>query len=69
MAPKKPESKAAADLKPSAIKSKKKAVASVEPTAVKPTTPKLVVPTQSSTSPLEESLLSSITFPFKRVWS
>jgi hypothetical protein len=31
-----------------------KAAASVETAAAKPTTPKLVIPTQSSTSPLEE---------------
>ena len=33
---------------------KKKAVAIVETAAAKPTTPKLVVPTHSSTNPLEE---------------
>jgi hypothetical protein len=35
-------------------KSKKKTAASVKTTAVKPTTPNLVVPNRSSTSPLEE---------------
>jgi hypothetical protein len=36
------------------MNSKKKAAAGVESAAAKPITPKLVVPTQSSTSPLEE---------------
>jgi hypothetical protein len=51
--PKKPEPKATADPKPGAVKPKKK-VASVETAAYKPTTPKLVVLTQSSTCPLKE---------------
>jgi hypothetical protein len=47
-------SKAAADLKPAAIKPKKKAAASVQSDAAEPTTPKLVVPSLICTSPLEE---------------
>jgi hypothetical protein len=52
--PKKPQSKAAADPKPAAVNPKKKAGASAKSAAAKSTTPKLVVPTQSSTFPLEE---------------
>ena len=52
--PKKPESKAAADPKPAAVKPKKKAAASAQTAAAKHTTPKLVVPTQSTATPLEE---------------
>jgi len=51
--PKKPEPKSAAANKPAAGKSKKKAAESVKTTAAKPTTPDLVVLTQSPTSPLE----------------
>ena len=52
--PKKPEPKSTAATKPAAGKSKKKAAASVNTAAAKPTTPDLVVPTQSPTSPLED---------------
>jgi hypothetical protein len=52
--PQKSESKTSAASKPTAGKSKKTAVASVKTTAAKPTTPNLVVPNQSSTSPLKE---------------
>jgi hypothetical protein len=52
--PKKPDSKAAADPKPAAVKLKKKAASSAQSAAAKPSTPKLVVPTQSPASPLEE---------------
>ena len=51
---KKPKPKSAGTIKPAAGKTKKKAAASVKTAAAKPTTPELVVPTQSSTSPLEE---------------
>ena len=51
--PKKPESKFSAVTKPPAGKLKKKAGASVKTAAVKPTTPDLVVPSRSPTSPLE----------------
>jgi hypothetical protein len=51
---KKPESKAAADPKPDAVKPKKKAAASAQSASAKSITPKLVVLTQNSTSPLEE---------------
>jgi hypothetical protein len=50
--PQKP--KTAAAPKPAAGKSEKKAAASVRATAAKHPTPKLVVPTQSHASPLEE---------------
>jgi hypothetical protein len=52
--PKKPDLKSTAAPKLAARKFKKKAAASVKPAAAKPTTPDLVVPTQSSTYPLEE---------------
>jgi hypothetical protein len=52
--PKKPKQKSTAAPKPTAGKTKKKAVASVGTAAAKPTTAEMVVPTQSSTSPLEE---------------
>jgi hypothetical protein len=52
--PKKPESKAVADPKPAVVKPKKKAAASDQSAAAKPSTPKLLVPTQSPASPLEE---------------
>ena len=46
--------KSAAATKPAAGKTKKKAAESVKTAAAKPTTPELVVPTQSSTSTLED---------------
>jgi hypothetical protein len=49
----KPKPKSTAATKPAAGKSKKKDT-SVKTAASKPTTPELVVPTQSPTSPLEE---------------
>jgi hypothetical protein len=52
--PKKPETKSTAATKTAAGKPKKKAAASVKAAAAKVTTPDLVVPTQSSTLPLEE---------------
>jgi hypothetical protein len=52
--PKNPQSKAAEDPKPSAREPKKIAGSSVESAVTKPTTPKHVVPTQISTSPLVE---------------
>ena len=52
--PKKPKTKSAAANKPAAGKTKKKADASVKTAAAKPSTPELVVPTQSSTFPLED---------------
>jgi len=52
--PQKPELKSTAAPKRAAGKSKKKAAVSVKTTASTHTTPKLVVPTQSPTSPLEE---------------
>jgi hypothetical protein len=53
--PKKPEPKSTAATKSTAAgKSKKKAAASVKAVAAKPTTPQLVVPTQPSSSPLED---------------
>ena len=51
--PQKPEQKSTATLKRASGKSKK-AAASVKPTAVKTKPPNPVVPTQNSTSPLEE---------------
>jgi hypothetical protein len=51
---KKPKPKSTAATKPAAGKTKTKAVATVKTAAAKPPTPELVVPTQSSTSPLEE---------------
>jgi hypothetical protein len=51
---KKPEPKSTAATKPAAGKLKNKAAASVKTAAAKPTNPNLVVPTQSSASPLEE---------------
>jgi len=61
--PKKPEPKSTAATKPAAGKSKKKAAVSVKTVVTKPTTPDLVVPTQSSTSQLEANsdLLDSLT--------
>ena len=50
----KPEPKSTAATKPAAGRPKKKAAASVKTAAAKPTTPNLVVPTQSPTSPLED---------------
>jgi hypothetical protein len=52
--PKKPKQISTARTKPSAGKTKKKVAASVKTATAKPTTPDMVVPTQSSTSPLEE---------------
>jgi acetylglutamate synthase len=52
--PKKPQPKHAAAPKPAAAKTKKKAVAIVESAAAKPTTPNLMVTTNSSFNPLEE---------------
>jgi hypothetical protein len=51
---KKPKPKSTAATKPTAGKTMKKAAASVKTAAAKPRTPDLVLPTQSSTSPLEE---------------
>jgi len=67
--PKKPESKSTAATKPVAGKSKTKAAASVKKVAAKPTTPDLVVPTQSPTSPIEDisDLLERL--PYKHIWS
>ena len=50
---KKPKPKSAAATKPVTGKTKK-AAASAKPAAAKPSTPELVVPTQSSTAPFEE---------------
>jgi hypothetical protein len=52
--PKKPVPKSTAATKPTAGESKKNAAASVKAVAAKPTTPDLVVPNQSPTSPLED---------------
>jgi len=52
--PEKPEPKPTAAPKPATGKPKKKAAVSVKTTAAKLTTPNLVVPTQTSTSPLQE---------------
>ena len=52
--PQKSEHKTTTAPKLAAGKSKKKTAASVKTTAAKPTTPNLVVPNRSSTSPLEE---------------
>ena len=52
--PKNSKPKSPAATKPTTGKAKKKAVASVKTAAAKPTTLELVVPNQSSTSPLEE---------------
>ena len=52
--PKKPKPKSTAATKPAAGKSKKKAAASVKTAAAKHTTIDLVVPTHSTTSPLQE---------------
>ena len=52
--PQKSEPKTTAAPKPNAGKSKKKAAAGVKTADAKPTTPNLVVPNQSTTSPLEE---------------
>ena len=67
--PKKPEPKPTAAAQPAAGKSKKEVVASVKTAATKPTTPVLVVPNQSTTTHSRKSLISSIAFPYKRVWS
>ena len=50
--PKEPKPKSAAATKPAIGKTNKKAAASVKTVAAKLTTPGLVVPTQTSTSPL-----------------
>ena len=52
--PKKPKPKSAAATKPAAGKTNKKAAANVKNAAAIPTTPELVVPTQTSTSPTED---------------
>ena len=52
--PKKPKPKSAAATKPAAWKTNIKAAASVKTAAAKPTTPELVVPTLTSTSPLDD---------------
>jgi len=52
--PKKPELKSTATPQRAPGKSKKKPVASVKTAAAKPTTPSLVVPTQNTTSPLDD---------------
>jgi hypothetical protein len=52
--PKKPEPKSTAGPKAAAGKPKKKAAASVRTAAAKPTILELVVPTQPSSSPLED---------------
>ena len=52
--PKKSKPKPPPPTKPASGKAKKKAGAIVKTAAAKPTTPELVVPKQSSTSPLEE---------------
>ena len=52
--PQKPDPKSTAAPKRASGKSKKKAAASLKTAAFTPTTPSLVVPTQSPTSPLEE---------------
>ena len=51
---KKSKAKSAAATKPAARKTNKKAAASVKTVAAKPTTPELVVPTQTSNSPFED---------------
>jgi hypothetical protein len=51
--PKKPQTKSTAGPKPATGKPKKKAAASVKTAAAKPTNPDLVVPTQTSSSTLE----------------
>jgi hypothetical protein len=63
--PKKPEPTSTAAPKRAAGKSKKKAAASVKTAAAKTTPPNLVVPTQNSTSPLEEisDLLDDLPLP------
>jgi hypothetical protein len=67
--PKKPEPKSTASSKSAAGKSKKKAAASVKTAAAKPTNPELVVPTQPSSSPLEEISDLLDRFPSKHVYS
>jgi hypothetical protein len=52
--PEKPQPKSIAGPKPAAGKRKKKAAANVRTTAAKTTTPKLVISTQPSSSPLED---------------
>jgi len=52
--PRKHKPKSAAASKPTAGKRNKKAAASVKTAATKSTTPELVVPTQTSTSPIED---------------
>jgi len=52
--PEKPEPKPTAAPKPASGKYKKKAAAGVKTAAAKSTTPNLVIPTQSSTSPHKE---------------
>jgi hypothetical protein len=63
--PQKPEPKSTAAPKRTAGKSKKKAAVSVKITAAKSTPLNLVVPTQNSTSPLEEisELLDNLPLP------
>jgi hypothetical protein len=60
-----PEPKSSAAPKRTAGKSKKKAAGSVKTAAAKPTPPNLVVPTQNSTSPIEEisDLLDHLPLP------
>ena len=53
--PKKPKPKSEAATKPAAGKTNKKPAASVKTAAGKPTTHELVVPNQTSTSPLEDN--------------
>jgi len=52
--PKKPVPKSTTAVQQAAGKSKKKVAASVKTAAIKPTTPFLLVPTQSPTNPFEE---------------
>ena len=52
--PQKPKPKSAAATKPAAEKTNKKEPAIVKTAAAKPTTPELVVPKQTSTSPLQD---------------
>jgi hypothetical protein len=60
------ESMGAADPKQAAVKPKKKATASAQSAAANPSTPKLVVPSQSP-APLSKALISSMFFPSKHV--
>ena len=63
--PKKPEPKPTAAAQPAAGKPKQKVDASVKTAATKPTNPVLVAPPTHS----RKSLISSIAFPTKHVWS